>query len=51
MGITDSTKMGAVTSQPTLEGAYEETRYTIAGPANQNGCIMVCAGNLADEKF
>jgi hypothetical protein len=21
------------------------------GPANQNGCIILCADNLADEKF
>jgi hypothetical protein len=23
----------------------------IVGPANQNGCIVLCVGNLADEKF
>jgi hypothetical protein len=24
---------------------------TIVGPANQNGCIILCVGNLVDEKF
>jgi hypothetical protein len=24
---------------------------SIVGPANQNGCIILCVGNLADEKF
>jgi hypothetical protein len=24
---------------------------SIVGPANQNGCITLCVGNLADEKF
>jgi hypothetical protein len=23
----------------------------IVGPANQNGCIILCVGNLTDEKF
>jgi hypothetical protein len=23
----------------------------IVGPANQNGCIILCVGNFADEKF
>jgi hypothetical protein len=23
----------------------------IVGPANQNGCVILCVGNLADEKF
>jgi hypothetical protein len=23
----------------------------IVGPANENGCVILCVGNLADEKF
>jgi hypothetical protein len=23
----------------------------IVGPANRNGCIILCVGNLADEEF
>jgi hypothetical protein len=26
-------------------------KHVIGGPANQNGCIILCVGNLADEKF
>jgi hypothetical protein len=25
--------------------------HAIVGPANQNGCIILCVGNLVDEKF
>jgi hypothetical protein len=25
--------------------------YAIVGPAKQNGCVILCVGNLADERF
>jgi hypothetical protein len=32
--------------------AIQELEYhSIFGPVNQNGCIILCVGNLADEKF
>jgi hypothetical protein len=46
---------GLVLGKDTVpSGRYLQTygsNTPIVGPANQNGCIILCVGNLADEKF
>jgi hypothetical protein len=38
-------------SAKNMKQSAEYTRIGKVGPANQNGCVILCVGNLADEKF
>jgi hypothetical protein len=44
--LRNSTRLPRVKPSKSL---HNET--CIAGPANQNGCIILCVGNLADKNF
>jgi hypothetical protein len=36
---------------PPFPGSKNKKLLAIVRPANQNGCITLCVGNLAGEKF
>jgi hypothetical protein len=49
--VTDTYIYDFLLSTHSLHANVSSDNLGTVGPANQTGCIILCAGNLADEKF